>query len=319
MARGTSRAPSSPSSSGRVPGAAQRPGRRRAPVRRRPRGRSPCRSPPRPPYEAQRQAQLGRRVRSSPSTSGCPPRCPGRTPAATGRAGARVRAGGSTGSSGPSRSIGTQRYWLAVQPPRGRSRTIFPSAASSEQDAACRPDLGLPPGADPQPEPLREEWMVAGQLARRGLPPRCEGVERRGRRGVDPGSRVVGQAALRDELLELTSLVRGNRARRRGVDDRDELARHDEDRSAHRKHPHERPFLVERAFELSRIEPLRACSRREEDRRRVARVQDDDGAHRVDDVARLHGRRQPVPSREPRPALLRVNAAHGAVLSRGRL
>ena len=195
----------------------------------------------------------------------------------------------------------------------------LPLRREQQQDAARRPDLGLPPGADPQPEPLREERMVAGQLARRGLPPRCEGVERRGRRGVDPGSRVVGQAALRHELLELTSLVRGNRARRRGVDDRDELARHDEERPAHRKHPHERPFLVERAFEPSGIEPLRACSRREEDRRRVARVQDDDGAHRVDDVARLHGRRQPVPSREPRPALLRVNAAHGAVLSRGRL
>ncbi len=87
----------------------------------------------------------------------------------------------------------------------------LPLRREQEQDAARRPDLGLPPGADPQPEPLGEERMVACQLPRRGLPSRREGGERSGRRRVDPGGRVVGHAALRDELLELPSLVRGDR------------------------------------------------------------------------------------------------------------
>jgi hypothetical protein len=154
--------------------------------------------------------------------------------------------------------------------------------------------------------------MVARELAGK-CPVACpERVERGGGRSLDPRGRIVGQAALGDEALELAALLRGDGARACGIHHAHELARDDEQRAPHPEHAHESPLVVQGTLEVDGPEPARACPGREEHGDRVGRMERDHRAHRVEDVVRSDRRREAMAANEPCPSLREFEPAHGA-------
>ncbi len=201
--------------------------------------------------------------RSTLSTSGCRSRSRDRRSRSQRRRSSRLPGAGSIGSSAPSRSTGTQRYWPAIQLPRGRSRTIAPRPRGA---GGCGSPRSPPP---PSACRLRSGASCRGV----GRRPRARSsTRRRGRREPRAPRRTpcrsmrvgVGDAVLGEEPLERPPLARGHRPCGRGADDGHELARHDEERAAHAEHPDERPLLVEGPLELCGLEAARPRPGREE-------------------------------------------------------
>ena len=315
--RGTSPAPSSPSSSGRASAGANgrrlgrgdgsevvredEPGRRR-PGRRR-RGEL-------------RRARRAPRAPSSRSTSGCRSRSPARTPRASG------------GAALPGRSRYPARRPDPARAPSGTGR-----ASNGREDAPGR--------SFPRPRAAGAPVIAALTSASQRVPaPRrilvaSSGSARvRSEVNASPRSLSASSAAAAARSIQtagssarplcatnrsrLRPLAGRDGSRARGVDDRREVERHDPERPAHPEHPHERALVVERLLEGPRAEVERARPGREEHRRRIGGVQRDE---RPGDLQRarcpgLGG--QPVAPREPRSPLLHTDALHARLLP-GRL
>ena len=207
-----------------------------------------------------------------------------------------------------------QRYWPCVQRPRGRPRTIRPSAASSGRMRDRRADLRLPARPGAEADLRREQRIGAGEVRGECLIAFAQRVERGGGYPVDPAGGVVREAALRDELLEPRPLARRDGSRARGVDDRREVERHDPERPAHPEHPHERALVVERLLEPGRLEVVRPGPGREEHRRGIGRVERDERRCRFDGIRGACLRREAVAEDEAGPPLGRVDPSHSTVL-----
>ena len=81
-----------------------------------------------------------------------------------------------------------------------------------------------------------------------------------------------------------------------------------EQRPPHPDHPQDAPLLVQRALELGTLDS--ASPGREEDRRRVGRVQAHQSAGQLDCIASTRAGREKVPSREPCAPLLDGDRPH---------
>ena len=205
---------------------------------------------------------------------------------------------------------------LAVRPAAARPPPHELSLRGEQrEDARPGADLRRPARSGPAERELRrEERVVPGEIRRERLAARLDAAERRRAEVVEPRGRVLRDAARLDEALQPPALARRHRPGAGRVDDLDELPWDDPERPPHGEHPDERPPVVELGLEVGDLEAGRPRPDREEDRRRVAGVQDDDGAGRRERVARACLGGQPVAERQPGAPFLDVDPSHPAVL-----
>ena len=192
---------------------------------------------------------------------------------------------GGIGSMPPSihRSKGAHRYWPDVHDPSGRARTMRPSVASRNNTRVDRPTV--PPQVFPCPTVSFVASSGTSAVSSRAVAsPRVVSAAmvraETSSSHASASSAATCSASMADEP---PPLGRHQRLRARRVDDADERARHDEQGPPHPQHAHERAPLVERVLEVCRVEAVDPRPGRQEDRRRVARVQADEiGCHHLD-------------------------------------
>ena len=182
------------------------------------------------------------------------------------------------------------------------------------EHARSRALLDLPPpGAEAQL--LREQRDVPGDLGGHGGAARGHGRDGGVARTRDPGARPGRDSAVAHEALEAPALRRRDRLRRRGEDDRQQLARHGPQRPPHREQADEAAVVVQRAFDVGRRDAIASRLDREVHRDRIGRVQADERAR---DLERIVGTRrgvEAVTDEEPRPPLVGRDHMHGRLLS----
>lgn len=195
-------------------------------------------------------------------------------------------------------SVWTQRYWLEVHEPRGRSRRIRPSAASSRMTRVATPcsvSYFLP-------RPMVIFWRSAGTAADSWLPvegPRASRASRAAASAPAEPRGVQSLSVLVEALEEGAALLRGDRAGGGGVDVRGEFGGDREERVAHAEQAHEAYVLVERPLDHVRAASGEPRPGREEDGRGVGGVQGDDGVRRLRDGRGAGRRSQTVAPAEP--------------------
>ena len=182
-----------------------------------------------------------------------------------------------------------QRYWLLIHDPRGRPRTIRPSAASPNRTRVDTPIVPCQVLPSPTGIWCRKRGTSSAISVAVASPSRAERVEGLGLDLGQPSLGIVGDPGSGDELDGRAPLLGPVRPGARRVDDRNELERLDEHRPPHPEHPDDRPLVVQAAPDRFGLGPRVARRHpghdRQIDRRRVRRVQPDQVCRDLDGPA----------------------------------
>ena len=211
---------------------------------------------------------------------------------------ARAGSGSSRGSGAASQECGRLPAPLAARPGSARAAAHDPPLRGEQEEH--------PGGHAHAPRPLLVRAVVdllpqprhgRGQLAGKGLAAGLERLHGLRARVGEPCLAGLGDPALLDELRVAPPLRSCDRLGAGRLHDGGQIERQDEHRAPHADHPQARALLVQRALDLGEGRGAQPCARREDNGRRIGRVQPREPARQLVEVAGPAVQREKVPPR----------------------